>query len=392
MRGSSERDARPWPSTSTSDLGERAAERVAQRRAGDAARHRTATSRPAASAASPARISRKRSAEKVENVVKPPSTPMARPVLTSFENQSPVAIRRPSRNEPVTLMPTVSHGSAVGLHRPAEPVARQRAERTAHDDEHDGHARGSASTRRTQAVRLGCSSTGRFSTSTVWNESVSSGSQPRRPYLRNGNAAQSAAESSSPKRKGPAGEHVLEEVQRAAHLVLPARARARRPARRVDRVGRDLPHAVEPVDEHEHACALGRVGRVERRLGVVLVDPAHDVHRLGQHLPVLGHQHGNERLAAHPFHLGAVRRVDVEPFGRQALVAECQSHPLDVGRVGVAVDLHRSFRLKIAKLPTAVASRRPSSWRTSLRSAAPVRLRRSTTLVQITSPSVAVCT
>ena len=73
--------------------------------------------------------------------------------------------------------------------------------------------------------------------------------------------------------------------------------------------------------------------------------------------------------------------------------AMLHSHPLlrDCGPPGTSRPRYYRRRGKIAYDPIAVAIRRPSSWRTSLRIVAALRLRRSTSTVQITSPSVAVC-
>ena len=57
------------------------------------------------------------------------------------------------------------------------------------------------------------------------------------------------------------------------------------------RVGRDLPDAVEPLDEDVDLGAAPEARRPQRRIGPALLQPAHDAHGVGDDLAVVGLDH-----------------------------------------------------------------------------------------------------
>src|SRR5207248_6202284 len=69
-------------------------------------------------------------------------------------------------------------------------------------------------------------------------------------------------------------------------------------------------------------------------------DPAQDSRRIGQNGAVVRDEHGHELLAADLQHGRAIRRVDVDPFDLDALVAERERDALDVGRERDPEDAH----------------------------------------------------
>ena len=136
---------------------------------------------------------------------------------------------------------------------------------------------------------------------TRWKSSSSSGSL-KRPYLRNGKAATSAAPNASPMRWSRPSSRRLEPVQPPAHLLAPGvdlRLVGRRPAQLgLDRVRRALPHAVEPLDEDVDLGAPRGVRGPQRRVGAAGLEPRDDPHRVGDDLVLVGLQDGHEVLAA----------------------------------------------------------------------------------------------
>src|SRR3954471_2500669 len=166
-------------------------------------------------------------------------------------------------------------------------------------------------------------------------------------------------------------EHGLEAVERLDHLGLElgyaALVRRRLAELRFDRVRRSLPGAVEPVDEF---LDLARErGRVQRRLRMALVEEAHDVHRLGQDLPVVI-EHGHERLPAHALDDAPVVIRDPDGLGFKPLEGERKGDPLDVGRVARPVE--RDHALPLASRPLLATA----STVTAASSTAPVIMKR----------------
>ena len=164
-------------------------------------------------------------------------------------------------------------------------------------------ARGSASTRCTQASISGnAPAMGRCSASTLWNGSPSSDRSSRTPYFRNGKAQTSAAPKLSPISQSRPSSSAFEQVQPAAQLGAPVvQALLVGLAPRElggHRVGRHLPDAVEPLDEDVDLGVAPGAGRPQRRVGPAGLQPAHDAHRVRNHLAVVGLQHRHEILAA----------------------------------------------------------------------------------------------
>lgn len=92
---------------------------------------------------------------------------------------------------------------------------------------------------------------------------------------------------------------------------------------RRDLVGRPLPDLVEPVDEDEHLGARV-IRRVERRIGVALLEVADDLHRADHDAAVVVDDR-NESLAADALDLVAIAVVDDDRLDRDLLVASARA-------------------------------------------------------------------
>jgi hypothetical protein len=97
----------------------------------------------------------------------------------------------------------------------------------------------------------------------------------------------------------------------------------------VDEIGRALPDAVEPIDEHGRLGAARGVLRVQRRLRIAAVQMLDDDHRVPDDRSlVVDHRH--EVLTGDAAHQAAILRVDPDRLDGQILVGERERDPLDV--------------------------------------------------------------
>lgn len=135
-------------------------------------------------------------------------------------------------------------------------------------------------------------------------------------------------------------QHVLEPVEPGGHLRFqlldPRRVGIWLCQLGFDLVWRPLPDAVEPVDEDARLRPLRPLRRIQRRVGICLLEILEDRRRIGDYALAVD-DHRDERLAAHSHDLTAVVGVDPDRFDIEALVREGEGDALDVGRVPDAV-------------------------------------------------------
>ena len=153
-------------------------------------------------------------------------------------------------------------------------------------------------------------------------------------------------------------EERLEAVERgrdpALELGDPPAVRLRHQLLRGDQVRRPLPDLVEPVEEAAKLFAACGVAREERRLGEALLQVLEDPRRVVQD-EVAVDENGHELLAADLAGRAAVRRVDVDPLDRHALVRERERHALNVRRERNPVNAERVGRHE-GTLPSGISS------------------------------------
>ena len=118
------------------------------------------------------------------------------------------------------------------------------------------------------------------------------------------------------------------------------------------------------VDEDLDLGAARLFGRVQRRLPVKALELLDDRGGVDEHAAV-ELEHGHELLAAQADDLAAIGGVDVDPLGRQALVAQRQRDPLDVGRERDPPDAHQSRPMTSSGLTGTRTSSRPVASRSA---------------------------
>ena len=121
----------------------------------------------------------------------------------------------------------------------------------------------------------------------------------------------------------------------------------------VDVVRRPFPHAIEPVHERLHLGPSRGIGRIERRIGVLALEPANDRRRVG-HNGIARNEHGDERLPADRLDRAPIAGRNVDPVDREPLVPERERDPLDIRRKRDPVDAQSS---DAASLPWLSGSR-----------------------------------
>jgi hypothetical protein len=200
----------------------------------------------------------------------------------------------------------------------------------------------------------------------MWKGSTSAGSR-HSAYLTKRERGTIGGGEVVPHQVVAAAQQRLEQVERARHLARqqadPLAVGVRLAELGLDLVGRTLPHAVEPLDEHEHLGAARLVVRVQGRIGVELVEVADDRHRIDHDRAVVVEDR-HQALAAHLLHQSAVPVVDHDRLEGEPLVRQREGHALDVGRErGPEQADQRTSAISIAKLaanasPGAVRRRR----------------------------------